>query len=214
MQNTFIQKNWGLISYQEACAKMNALRDLRLQDQVQDQILFLEHPAVITQGKREASDEMHLSAEVLASKGIELVETDRGGKLTYHGPGQLVVYFIVNLKKRHLSVTDFVYRVEEGILIVLQSYGIKAERREGFPGLWVNGQKIASLGFHIHRGVTTHGIALNVSNDLTPFDYFLPCGMDIQMTSMQKELPSEKFSIDFIGQKISQKLFLAWSQIL
>lgn len=178
----------GMVPYAEALARMQALREDRLKDHIPDTILFLEHPAVITMGRRAAQDDLKVGIDQLRDRGIEFVKTDRGGRLTYHGPGQLVGYFIINLRQRGISIQKLVWFVEEGMKQYLHDLGIIADRDCINPGLWVGAQKIASLGFHVHRDVTTHGIALNLYNDLTPFSYMIPCGVSgREITSVLKE---------------------------
>lgn len=170
---------------------MEGLRASRLAGQIPDQLLFLEHPSVITIGRRESDEDLLLSKELLDIKGIKLLKTKRGGKITYHGPGQLVIYFVVDLEKKTLGVDRFVSRVEEGVKDFLEDEGIVASVRCGRPGLYVDSRKIASVGFHIYRGVSSHGAAVNISCDLTPFSYFHPCGERAgEVTSFFKETGS------------------------
>lgn len=167
---------------------MLALREKRLKGEIPDQLLLLEHPPVITSGRREASDDLKETPDSLLKKGIDLLETDRGGKLTYHGPGQLVGYFVFSLKSRGDSIEKFVWKAEEGIRLFLQDYAIEGERDPKNPGIWIGPKKIASLGFHIHQGISTHGISLNLDMDLKPFSYFTPCGIpNSQVTSVLQE---------------------------
>lgn len=167
----------GLISYSQAMELMEKLRVERTKGEIPDQILFLEHPPIITMGRRPAQQDLKLSIVELQKKGIDFIETDRGGKLTYHGPGQLVIYFIFDLNQRALSIADFVWKAEEGLKLYLKTLDILVERDPQNPGLWIGLQKIASVGFHIQKGITTHGVALNLTCDLTPFSYMVPCGI-------------------------------------
>ncbi len=180
--------NLGLLSYPIALNKMIWLRDQRLKNNIPDQVLFLEHDPVITMGRRDSTNDLKININYLKEKGINFIETDRGGKLTYHGPGQLVVYFIVNLMQRGWSLEKMVWILEEGVIQTLSQLNIKGERDSQNPGIWLGGKKIASLGLHVHRDVTTHGLSLNVSCDLTPFSYFVPCGIEgAGVTSILKE---------------------------
>lgn len=149
-------------------------------------------------------DDLKITLAEIEKKGIEFVKTDRGGKLTYHGPGQLIGYFIVNIQARKLSIEEMVWKAEEGIRLFLEGEGVTASRDKKNPGLWVGREKIASLGFHVERGVTTHGIALNLTNDLTPFNYMIPCGVsDAGVTSVLK-LTGRTLSIEEAGKKLAQ----------
>ncbi len=182
----------GLLNYQESYDLQIRLRDQRLKNEIPDHILFLEHPPVITMGRRPSHEDLKVSREELFKKGISFVETDRGGKLTYHGPGQLVIYFIVDIEKRGLKISEMVWKVEEGIRLMLHELRIAAVRDERNPGLWVGHNKIASIGLHVHKGVTTHGASLNVHGDLSPFSLFTPCGLaQVGMTSIKKEINTD-----------------------
>lgn len=190
---------------------MNTLKSRRIQNEISDTLLFLEHPPVITMGRRESSGDLKISADEIARNGIEFVKTDRGGKLTYHGPGQLIGYFIFNISQKKWSIEEMVWKAEEGIRLFLESHGVKATRDSQNPGLWIGKEKIASLGFHVERGVTTHGIALNLTADLKPFDYMVPCGLpDRGVTSLLLQTghsPALKESAQMLT-VIYQKLFL------
>lgn len=199
----FTAKYLGLTEYEKAAEHMIALRDQRLKGEIQDHLLFLEHPPVITMGRQSSQDDLKISQQELKKKGIRFIKTDRGGRLTYHGPGQLVVYFICNIQERGLSVDKWVWCAEEGLRLLLEKYGIDAVRDSRNPGLWIDNRKIASLGFHIHKGVTTHGISLNVSPDLEPFSYMIPCGVhDTGTTSIFLE-SGQKLSIMEISNQLS-----------
>jgi len=188
MKNPIEFTSWGRLSWHEAHERMLALRDQRLADKIPDQVFFLEHTPVVTMGRRPSWGDLKKSKEELEASGVECVETDRGGKLTAHEPGQLVIYFVVDIQKRLFSIERWVQIVEQVLKDLLEEFGIKASCEKENPGLWIGANKIASIGFHIHKGVTTHGVALNVSNDLALFDLFIPCGLsDRGVTSIQKE---------------------------
>lgn len=177
----------GLVPYQEAENWQRELTAKRLRDEIPDTLLLLEHPPVVTMGRREATSDLRISREILKKAGIDLVQTDRGGRLTYHGPGQLVGYFIFRLGKK--SIPDFVGEVEELLIQLLQLFGLTSHRDPEHPGVWIGRKKIASLGLHVDHGITRHGFALNVNCDLTPFGYIYPCGVrDCGVTSLQEEL--------------------------
>lgn len=194
----------GQVSYQEAYALMLEMRQKRLKNEISDTLLFLEHPPVITMGRQSSEKDLYVSEAFLKEKNIEFFKTERGGKLTYHGPGQLVVYFIFDLAARKLSIQKFVNKVEEGLIQLCSSYHVNAERDLKNPGLWVGKNKIASVGFHIHRNVSIHGASLNINLDLKPFTYFLPCGVsDRGVTSLENET-QKKTSFENVSNKIEK----------
>ncbi len=163
------------------------LAERRKRDIIGDHLLLVEHPPVVTFGKRDSRKDLLVSPKFLSEKGIAVFSSDRGGKITYHGPGQMVAYFVLHLRQK--SIPEFVRQVEEVLIRVLDRFQIRGERDESYPGVWVEHNKIAAVGFHVDRQVTTHGIALNVNCDLTPFRYFHPCGIpDRGVTSLDKEL--------------------------
>ena len=170
----------GAVEYREAVALQERLRE-RVQDgELPDLLLLLEHPPVFTTGRRSEPEELPLSHE------IDVVETDRGGKLTYHGPGQLVGYPIMHVP----NVRAFVETMESALVAALREAGVDAHLREGreYTGAWVQDRKIASIGIHVSRRVSMHGFAVNVDNDLAPFESVIACGLpDVRMTSLQAE---------------------------
>lgn len=169
----------GVIGYQEALVLQEELVRQRQQELIPDTVLLLEHPPVITLGRR--TSERYL----LDAQGIEVVRTGRGGQITYHGPGQLVAYTIWRVRDLHAHLR----RLEEAIIAVAAKYDIAAERSPGRTGVWVGGQKLASLGVRASRWVTSHGLALNVGPDLTGFDRIVPCGLEgVKMTSLARLL--------------------------
>ncbi len=181
----------GLVDYGEALALQRALRDRRLEGGVGDTLLLLEHPPTITLGRRTAEDDLLVDREGLRRLGFAVAEVERGGRATYHGPGQVVGYAIVSLKERSLSVPSFVALLEQTGIEYLAKLGIQAGRRDGFNGVWVNGRKIGAIGVHLRRWVSLHGFALNVDPDLRHYDAIVPCGItDAEATSVRRELGS------------------------
>jgi len=178
----------GRVEYREASALQERLRTARLEDDIPDVLLLLEHPAVYTLGRRSGEADLPMGEDWYLSQGIDVVRTNRGGKLTYHGPGQLVGYAIM----RTDDVLAFVRTMERAVIAALADEGLEARARtdEGpdFTGAWVGERKIASIGVHVARGVTTHGFAVNVENDLQPFEWVVPCGLpQVRMTSVTAE---------------------------
>lgn len=182
----------GLTPYRDALAKQLELREQRIADQIDDTVLALEHPPVYTRGRRSEPGELPFGEQWYAERGIEIVDVDRGGKVTYHGPGQLVLYPIC----RVTDVKDFVCTLEKAMVHALATEGIDARGRsvEGieFTGAWVEDRKIGSIGLHVSHGVTSHGLSLNVNCDLEPFSWIVPCGLpDSKVTSVAQELGSD-----------------------
>ncbi len=183
----------GRVDYHEALTTQKRLVDDRVADRIPDQLLLLEHRSVLTLGRH--SDPAHILASPaeLASRDIEVIRVDRGGEVTYHGPGQLVAYPIVALAHRGMLVRPFVRALESALIDTCSALGVRAGRRDGHPGCWcdVEGpapRKIGALGLRVERGVTYHGIALNVTVDLADFKLIDPCGMPgVRSTSIAAE---------------------------
>jgi lipoyl(octanoyl) transferase len=167
----------GRVGYLEAAALQHALVEARKQDEVPDTFLFLEHPPLITLGR--ASHEEHVLAPhaVLQGRGIEVWETTRGGDVTYHGPGQLVGYGIVDLKRHGRDVARYLRRLEAAIIALCARHGLEGSRREGMTGVWLGDAKVCAMGVRVDHWVTSHGFALNVGPDLSDFDLIVPCGI-------------------------------------
>ena len=189
-----ITASWlGRVEYREALALQKRLVAERADDRIGDQLLLLEHPAVLTLGR--TSDPAHIRADpgVLGARGIEVIRVERGGEVTYHGPGQLVAYPIIALSPRGLMVRPLVRALEAALVATCAAYGVAAARREGQPGCWcgpdgADPRKIGALGLRIERGVSYHGIALNVTVDLADFELIDPCGMPgVSSTSIAAE---------------------------
>jgi lipoyl(octanoyl) transferase len=172
----------------------------------QDVLLLVEHPPVVTLGR--ASKEKHLIASpaFLAEKGVEVFEVERGGDVTFHGPGQLVGYPIIDLKRHRLDLHWYLRKIEEALINALGDLGIPAERNPSYTGVWTRGKKIASIGVHAREWVTWHGFALNVTMDLSYFDLIVPCGIaGVTMTSIAKELGIEEVSAQDVRDRVSAK---------
>jgi lipoate-protein ligase B len=174
----------GQVPYAEAVELQDRLRAARQAGEVPDLLLLLEHPPVFTKGPRTTPGELPMGEDFYRSQGIEVCDTDRGGRLTYHGPGQLVGYPIARVG----DVPGFVASMERAMIAALGDEGVRAHAREGLPGVWVGEDKIGSIGIHLSRGVSKHGFAVNVDNDLQPFEYAVPCGIEgVRMTSLLRE---------------------------
>jgi lipoate-protein ligase B len=175
----------GLVPYQEAFELQRRLRDLRAEGDLPDLLLVLEHPAVYTKGRRTEPGDLPMGEDWYRAQGIEVCGTDRGGRVTYHGPGQLVAYPIMGVER----VADFVHAMEGAIVAALADEGVAAEARDTpFTGVWAGDRKIASIGVRVREGVSMHGLAVNVDNDLQPFEWIVPCGIDhAPVTSVSRE---------------------------
>lgn len=163
-----------------------------------DQLLFVEHPRVYTLGKRGGRGNLMVSQDFLDTNSIDVVKTDRGGDITYHGPGQAVLYPVLDLEKNRIGVSDFVFGMEEIMKLTVREFGIRAGRDKRNHGLWVGDAKIGSVGISIKKGISIHGLALNVDLDLTPFSWINPCGLKNQkMTSIKRELEKSRQATPF-----------------
>ena len=184
----------GLRPYEEARQAQKALEEARHSGAIPDVLVLLEHPPVYTKGRRTEASELPMGEDWYRMQGIEVCATDRGGRATYHGPGQLVAYPIVDLGAYGGDVHAFVRRMERVMVGALDDFGVAAGCVEGLTGVWVNAErKIGSIGVHVNRGITTHGLAINVNNDLQPFEWIVPCGIEhCQVTSLSRELGAEQ----------------------
>jgi lipoate-protein ligase B len=174
----------GRMAYREALSLQEEIRDARQADAVPDVLLLLEHDPVYTKGRRAEASDLPMGEQWYMKQGIDVAHSDRGGRVTYHGPGQLVGYPIMRVHEVHA----YVHGLEAAMIAALADEGVNAEVRDGVTGVWAGDAKIGSIGVHVSRGVTTHGLAVNVDNDLQPFEWIVPCGIDhVRMTSVTKE---------------------------
>ncbi|HEY3442788.1 MAG TPA: lipoyl(octanoyl) transferase LipB [Paludibaculum sp.] len=176
----------GRLSYADACALQAALSGERKQGLIPDQLLLVEHPHVLTLGRNGHKENVLLSAERLAELGIEFFESNRGGDITYHGPGQIVGYPIIDLREWKRDVVAYVRGIEEVVIGTLHRFGIEGSRDPGATGVWTPQGKICAIGVHISRWVSTHGFALNWTTDLDYFRHIVPCGLARPVTSMEQ----------------------------
>lgn len=183
----------GRVAYREAWSLQHELVASRAEGTIGDQLLLVEHPAVLTLGRQSDPAHVRASAAELARRGIELVRVERGGEVTYHGPGQLVAYPIIRLAERGLLLRPFVRALESAMSRTAVAFGVTAGRREGYPGCWCDPdgerpRKLGALGLRVERGVSYHGIALNVTTDLADFELIDPCGLPAaEVTSIARE---------------------------
>ena len=181
-----VVRDLGLMRYGEAWALQKELAEQRKRGEGEDHLLLLEHPHVLTLGRNASLENLLVSRERLAELGMDLVEINRGGDITYHGPGQIVGYPVVDLRDWKRDVVAYIRGLEEVVLKALSRFGITGARDGSATGVWVEGAKICAMGVHISRWVTTHGFALNWTTDLSFFEYIVPCGLKRPVTSMER----------------------------
>jgi lipoate-protein ligase B len=202
----------GRVAYEEALELQRHIARDRISGALpQDVLLLVEHPPVVTLGRASKGKHLIASPEFLRSKGVELFEVERGGDVTFHGPGQLVGYPIVDLKRHRLDLHWYLRKIEEALINTLADYEIVAERNPSFTGVWTKGKKIASIGVHARDWVTWHGFALNVTTDLSYFDLMVPCGIDgVVMTSIGRQLGTDDVSMQDVIERVSAKFAAAF----
>jgi len=203
----------GLVPYTDGLAIQETLCARRQAGEIPDTLLLLEHPPVYTRGRRSAAGELPFGEDFYRAKGIDVIDTDRGGRITYHGPGQLVGYPI-------MAVTDvvaYLRTMEDAIVAALAEMGVQAHARAqdgpDYTGVWVQDRKIASIGVHVSRGIATHGFAVNVDNDLEPFSWVVACGLpDVRMTSLAAESAGGCESLSCFRKRIAHSFCSAHSR--
>lgn len=178
----------GLMPYAQALAFQTELCRKRQEDKIPNTVIITEHPPVITLGARKTENKLRASEKDIRSCNIELIQVGRGGGTTAHNPGQAVLYPVIKLKTLRLDVSDYVRSLESIGIDLLAALGLSSCRRRGLPGLWIGEKKIASIGVQLKKWVSFHGMAININNDLSIFDWIVPCGLDsVEMTSVLKE---------------------------
>jgi lipoyl(octanoyl) transferase len=206
----------GLADYRRILDLQLKLQEQRRNSQIPDTILVVEHYPVITLGAHKTANRLTADEELIKSKNIDIVETRRGGGITAHNPGQLVYYPILNLQQLNLSISNFIKKLEKVGIELLGQLSVQSQNIKGLPGLWIitrdtkhqipDTKKIASIGVRVSRFITCHGMAININNDLSIFDLFVPCGLDgVKMTSVFKET-GKKFPMVIVKQILSQIL--------
>jgi len=192
----------GRIPYDEALKWQYELLEQRRSGEICDTLLLLEHPPVLTTGRRDQAHNILVDTEAL---GVPVIRTNRGGEVTYHGPGQVVGYMIIDLAQFSRRVKQFVHNLEEVFVRVLdRHYGIRAERHDHHRGVWVGEDKITAIGLAIEREITMHGFAFNINTDLTHFDWIIPCGIsDRGVTSLEK-LTGKKWSLEDVNRQVAE----------
>ena len=206
----------GRIDYQTALALQQHLVELRHQQRIGDVLLLLEHPPVLTLGRNAHRSNILASNELLAARGVEIVETNRGGDVTYHGPGQLVGYPILDLRAAspRMGAIDYVRKLEEVLIRTCAEFQLLTDRVPGRTGVWtrpggtIPEKKIAAIGVHISRGITSHGFAFNLTVELADFGWIIPCGIDDRsVTSLEMEtgLPAEQLGLEDLANRVARQ---------
>ncbi|HKW47134.1 MAG TPA: lipoyl(octanoyl) transferase LipB [Gemmatimonadaceae bacterium] len=194
----------GLQPYAGALELQREVARARIAGEIdEDLLLLVEHPPVITLGRSSKTAHMLATPEYLRERGVELFEVERGGDVTFHGPGQLVGYPIIDLKRHRRDLHWYLRQVEEVLIRALETYGLVGSRKPQYTGVWIDDRKIVSIGVHARDWVTWHGFALNVSTDLEYFDLIVPCGISaVRMTSVNAELPNDQQTIDSVADTV------------
>lgn len=207
-----IDKVWlcidlSMMDYEEAWGLQRSLVTARKERRIdKDIVLLLEHPPVFTLGRRGGLENLRVSGNIFEKTGIPVIKVERGGNITFHGPGQLIVYPIIDLRVARLKVIKYIEDLEEIMIRTAADVGIRAERNSLNRGAWVGNNKLGSIGICIRRGISFHGMAFNVNLSLTPFDWIRPCGLGgIQMTSLEQEI-SNKVSMRIIRQTVKRQI--------
>lgn len=196
----------GLADYREILQLQHQLQEKRRLGEIQNTVLIVEHPPVITLGARQSANKLLTNREDLAQKHIDIVDIRRGGGTTAHNPGQLIFYPVLNLQELNLGISEYIRKLESIGAELLEQSGVHAERKKGLPGLWVAAKKIASIGVRVSKFITYHGMAINIKNDLSIFDFLIPCGLDgVEMTSVLKQT-GKHYSMPQAKNRLSQLL--------
>ena len=199
----------GIVPYELALKLQRGLMQARAEGKIGDVLLLLQHPSVFTVGRFRGGEDLIVPPETLVREGIAVFYTNRGGGITYHGPGQLVGYPVLNLKETGLGVREYIWKLESAVIKLLLALGIRGYRLPGYPGVWVGEKKVCSIGIHISHYITTHGFALNVTNDLRYFKYLRPCGLAGEVMTSVSELLGHR-----VGMKtIIEELLPSFSEI-
>ncbi len=182
----------GQTDYEEAFKLQLRLRELRRENKIPNTLLLTSHSPVFTLGKRNCDEDFLSTPEEIQKEKIQIFKTNRGGKITYHGPGQIVGYFIVDIRSLKVSIPTFVRQIEEILIRTISIIGLKGERNSIYPGVWIGDRKIAAIGLHFDRGISMHGFALNLNPNMSHYRHIIPCGIkDKKVTSIYEEINQE-----------------------
>ncbi len=196
----------GLVPYREAWDLQRRLWSQRYAGRIPDTLLLLEHEPVVTLGKNARREHLLLDADAFRARGVEVVDVDRGGDVTWHGPGQLVGYWIFDLRSLYQDVHRYLRDIEEVLIRVLARHGIEAGRSAGATGVWVGAEKVAAMGMHLSHWVSTHGFALNLDPDLTAFSWIVPCGLRGRGVTSMRRLGAESASRAEVEREVTEEM--------
>lgn len=214
MDSELIIFDLGKKDYKETWDIQKIIHKKRLEDKIPDTLILVEHNPVITMGKSGKTDNLLIPHKLLKEKGIEFYKIERGGDVTFHGPGQIVGYPIFNIKDGLVGIRPFIQKIEEAIILTLSRFGIRGEKREKLIGVWTASGKICSIGIAVERWVSFHGFALNVNTDLKYFDYIIPCGLKkVKMTSMA-EILEKNIHIEVVKEVIKNSFAAVFNKNL
>jgi lipoyl(octanoyl) transferase len=203
IENSLIIRDCGLTEYEETLREQQRLVEQKRNGQIDDMVLLVEHRPVITLGARRLINKLLAGPEELAKQGIAVVEIRRGGGATAHNPGQIVFYPILELRGINLAIGDYIRQLEAIGIELVEQLGVFGQRRKGLPGIWVGSKKIGFIGVRVSQGITYHGMAINIHNDLAIFDYIVPCGLEgVEITSAAAETGKE-YSMAEVKQRLS-----------
>ena len=216
-----IFKDLGVLEYKKALELQTKTLQAKIDKTIEeDYIFFVEHQCVFTLGRRGGKENLIVSKKFLSEKNIDIIQTNRGGNITCHCPGQAVMYPVIDLEKNKIGVKDFVYGLEEIMKLTADDYGIDVGRNKKNHGIWAGNSKIGSVGIRVKKGISMHGIALNINPDLKPFSWINPCGLyDISITSIEKEMgkdcsmESKLNHYDFSMDKVKQSFIKYFSLV-
>jgi lipoyl(octanoyl) transferase len=204
----------GHQDYKEVWELQKIIHAKRVDNSINDTLILVEHNHVITMGKSGKGKNLLIPENLLKEKGIVYYEIERGGDITYHGPGQLVGYPIVNIRDGLVGIKPFIEKIEDAIIATLAEFGIPGHKQEKMIGVWTGDRKICSIGVAVKRWVSFHGFALNVNTDMSYFDYIVPCGIkNVTMTSMQKILNKE-LAFDEVKKVVSKKFGIIFNKAI
>ena len=211
-------KDLGVLEYKKALELQTKTQQEKIDKIIdEDYIFFVEHQCVFTLGRRGGKENLTVSEKFLSAQNIDIIKTNRGGNITYHCPGQAVMYPVIDLEKNKIGVKDFVYGLEEIMKLTAKDHGIDAGRNKKNHGIWAGNSKIGSVGISVKKGISMHGIALNINPDLEPFSWINPCGLsDISITSIEKETDQSKSvgkNYDFSMDRIKNSFIKHFSSV-
>ena len=204
----------GLVEYQQAFELQDKLRQERIGALRTDSLLLLEHPPTLTMGRTDDVKNLLVSPSALKDRGVSIYRTDRGGSVTWHGPGQLVAYPILDLRNRGMDIHKYIHDLEEVIIRTLKTFSISSERDADHIGVWTGSEKIASIGVNIKKWVTKHGFAINISSDLSHFSLINPCGISDRSVTAMTRILNHDVSVDKVGEVVINEFAAVFGMVV